>query len=80
MQRETTWIVLLIWTNHRKNYDWYLMYPDRTWIVISCIPTVHGLLSHVSRPYMDWYLMYPDRTWIVISYIPTVHGLLSHVS
>ena len=34
MQRETTWIVLLIWTNHRKNYDWYLMYPDRTWIVM----------------------------------------------
>jgi hypothetical protein len=36
--------------------DCYLMYPDRTWIVISCIPTVHGLLSHVSRPYMDCYL------------------------
>ena len=58
--------------------DCYLMYPDRTWIVISCIsciPTVHGLLSHVSRPYMDCYLMYPDRTCIVISCIPTVHGL-----
>ena len=56
------------------------MHPDRTWIVISCIPTVHRLLSHASRPYMNCYLMYPDRTWIVISCIPTVHELLSHVS
>ena len=56
------------------------MYPDRTWIVIWCIPTVHGLVSHVSWPYMDWYLMYPDRTCIVISCIPTVHRLLSHAS
>jgi hypothetical protein len=60
--------------------DCYLMYPDRTWIVISCIPTVHGLLSHVSRPYMDCYLVYPDRIWIAITCILTVHGLLSHVS
>jgi hypothetical protein len=66
------------WDN---NYmDCYHMYPDRTWIVISCIPTVHGLLSPVSRTYMDCYLMYADRTWIAISCILTVHGLLSHVS
>jgi hypothetical protein len=57
----------------RPYMDCYLMYADRTWIVISCIPTVHGLLSHVSRPYMNCYLMYPDRTWNVISCIPTVH-------
>jgi putative component of toxin-antitoxin plasmid stabilization module len=51
--------------------DCYLMYTNRTWIVISCIPTVHGLVSHVSQPYMDCNLMYPNRTWIVISCIPT---------
>jgi hypothetical protein len=67
----------------RPYMDCYLVYPDRTWIVISCILTVHGLLSHVSRPYMDCYLMYPDRTWIVISCILTctvgIHEITIHV-
>ena len=46
---------------------------------ISFIPTVHGLVSHVSRPYMDWYIMYGQDTWDNNPCTVGIHEITIHV-